>query len=75
MATDPVCKMQVNPEAKTPGVDYAGEHYYFCSQHCLEKFQANPVAYLKPVVAAAVQATGIYTCPMHPQIVRSAAVR
>ena len=71
MMTDPVCKMEVNPESGTPSLDYAGEHYYFCSQRCLEKFQENPADYLKPVVAAAVQATGIYTCPMHPEIRQS----
>jgi len=68
MITDLVCKMEVNVEPSTPGVDYAGERYYFCSQRCLEKFQANPAKYLKPVVADVVQATGIYTCPMHPEV-------
>ncbi len=71
MNTDPVCKMQLHPEPGTPGVDYAGEHYYFCSQRCLEKFQANPADYLEPVVLAAAQAAGIYTCPMHPEIRQS----
>jgi Cu+-exporting ATPase len=65
--TDPVCGMKV--DSKSPhSVQHAGERYYFCSQHCLEKFQANPGKYLKPVAAGAVQATGIYSCPMHPEI-------
>lgn len=68
MATDPVCSMQVNTESNARSVDHAGERYYFCSQRCLEKFQANPAEYLKPVVAAAIRATGIYTCPMHPEV-------
>jgi YHS domain-containing protein len=59
--------MKVDSESRH-SVEHAGELYYFCSQHCLEKFQANPTQYLKPVVAAAVQAAGIYTCPMHPEV-------
>jgi YHS domain-containing protein len=65
--TDPVCGMKVDSESRH-SVEHAGEHYYFCSQRCQDKFQANPAEYLKPVVAAAVQATVIYTCPMHPEV-------
>lgn len=64
---DPVCGMKVDSESRH-GVEHAGKRYYFCSQRCLEKFQANPAEYLKPVVTASVQATGIYTCPMHPEV-------
>jgi YHS domain-containing protein len=52
-------------------VEHAGKRYYFCSQRCLDKFQANPAEYLKPVVAASDQPTGIYTCPMHPEVRQS----
>jgi Cu+-exporting ATPase len=57
--------------------------YYFCSEHCLDKFKADPDRYLNPASAdPAVQqpalgalaeaADGtIWTCPMHPQIRRS----
>ena len=68
MIIDPVCKMEVDVAPNTPSVDYAGERHYFCSQHCLKKFQINPAEYLKPVVSTAVQATGIYACPMHPEV-------
>lgn len=70
MTTDPVCKMQVDPESGAPSADYAGTHYYFCSEHCREKFLANPTAYLKPVVAAVLEA-GMYSCPMHPEVRQS----
>jgi Cu+-exporting ATPase len=59
--------MKVDSESRY-SVLHAGERYYFCSQHCQEKFQKNPGKYLKPVVAAAVQANNIYTCPMHPEV-------
>lgn len=65
--TDPVCGMKVDSESRH-SVVHAGKRYYFCSQRCLEKFQAKHAEYLKPTVAAASQATGIYTCPMHPEV-------
>lgn len=37
MAQDPVCGMKVD-EKSALKVEYRGEVYYFCSQHCLEKF-------------------------------------
>jgi len=68
--TDPVCGMKVDSESQH-SVQHAGERYFFCSQHCLEKFQANPGIYLKPGEKSAVEANGIYTCPMHPEIRQS----
>ena len=72
MATDPVCGMQVDSESKHH-VEHAGEHYYFCSKNCRDKFQANPAAYSKAdATPHTVQAAaGIYTCPMHPEVVRN----
>ena len=73
--TDPVCGMQVNPAAAAGSHEYNGATYYFCSTNCLNKFKANPVAFLpssppqqslKPQVSAGAK----YTCPMHPEIVR-----
>jgi uncharacterized membrane protein YraQ (UPF0718 family)/YHS domain-containing protein len=37
MATDPVCGMSVN-ENKGLSLSHDGTTYYFCSEHCLEKF-------------------------------------
>jgi Cu+-exporting ATPase len=69
--TDPVCGMKVaaNPE-KT--VVYQGVAHHFCSTKCIDKFKANPEAYLepKPSVPISIPAPEgtIYTCPMHPEI-------
>jgi len=81
--TDPVCGMRVESEAQ-PSMAYKDKQYHFCSQKCLDKFQANPDAYLKPTVAAEMQdsssvnstapsapASGAYTCPMHPEVRQS----
>ena len=65
---DPVCKMQVTITDDALHTDYASERYYFCSQHCRDKFEANPSAYLKPRAAVQEQSTALYTCPMHPEV-------
>jgi len=69
-ALDPVCGMPLDTSAAKYKHSYAGQRWYFCSQHCLDKFAAEPGRYAKtagkpgpPPVAAA-----IYTCPMHPEI-------
>jgi uncharacterized protein len=41
--TDPVCGMKVD-KAKAIQIDFAGETFYFCSEHCLHVFEANPAA-------------------------------
>jgi Cu+-exporting ATPase len=45
MATDPVCGMQVDPNAAAATSEYLGETYYFCSLTCKEEFDRNPHAY------------------------------
>jgi len=39
--TDPVCGMKVD-KAKAIRMDFAGEPFYFCSEHCLHAFETNP---------------------------------
>ena len=46
LATDPVCGMMVDP-ANAASVEYAGRRFYFCSEGCAKKFQAEPVKYVK----------------------------
>ena len=45
MAFDPICGMTVEPAVAAGRHDYEGTTYYFCSQHCLHTFQANPASY------------------------------
>jgi len=40
-ATDPVCGMKVD-RSKAVRKDFGGETFYFCSEHCLHAFEANP---------------------------------
>jgi P-type Cu+ transporter len=70
---DPICGMTVDPASAAGTFDYDGRTYYFCSQHCLAKFRANPAAYAegaaKPPPAPAAPGSK-YTCPMHPEVVQ-----
>jgi Cu+-exporting ATPase len=74
-ATDPVCGMQVDPARAAGSFTHAGAAVYFCGKGCQAKFEANPERYLhasSPApVAAPTSAATEWTCPMHPQIVRS----
>lgn len=45
MATDPVCKMEVNPAKAAAQAQYAGQTYYFCSESCHRTFVAEPRRY------------------------------
>ena len=42
--TDPVCGMQVD-RARSVRKEVAGETYFFCSEHCLHAFEAEPGKY------------------------------
>jgi P-type Cu+ transporter len=69
---DPVCGMQVAADSPHHW-QHADQHYVFCSSNCLQKFQANPAAYLStdrlPRAVHVASAVDIYTCPMHPEVV------
>ncbi len=84
-ARDPVCGMQVDPERAAGSYQHAGQTYYFCSSHCVERFRAEPEKYLAQVSVPPVQIASSrpaaspqaetaveYTCPMHPEVVRHA---
>ena len=72
LATDPVCGMTVDPATARHHAEHAGALYYFCGARCLERFTADPVRYLAPTKPAAAYAAagGLWTCPMHPEVVR-----
>ena len=70
-ATDPVCGMSVAPEGARGTVEYAGRTYRFCSPRCAERFRAEPERWTAPSPRAEPSGTE-WTCPMHPEIVRSA---
>lgn len=71
--TDPVCGMQAKADPNK-SVEHSGIAYYFCSQHCVEKFRANPQQYLKSQTSLTTDKAkvgaknALYTCPMHPEV-------
>jgi len=72
MAIDPICGMTVN-EAVGRTAERDGKTYYFCSDHCRQKFlAAAPSAPAKHATTHAVHAAAApetqYVCPMHPEV-------
>ena len=64
MTIDPICGMTVN-EASALRAERAGQTFYFCSDHCRQKFLSTSAAAKheeKP------RGKTIYTCPMHPEV-------
>ncbi len=45
MATDPVCKMNLEPSKAAAKAEYVGQMYYFCSAACHKAFTAEPQKY------------------------------
>lgn len=81
---DPVCGMKVQPQSAAGTVVHGGRTYYFCSEHCVRKFRAEPAKYvagppvqpsrsfsLQTVQLAGLRKEQQYTCPMHAEIVRT----
>jgi Cu+-exporting ATPase len=73
---DPVCGMSVSIERAADRFEHNGKSYYFCGKGCGQKFRSDPERYLngaEAVRSEAARSTDAreYTCPMHPEIVRS----
>ncbi|TAL16542.1 cadmium-translocating P-type ATPase [bacterium] len=71
MDKDPVCSMTVTGDTAYKQV-FNGRLYLFCSQNCLDKFKREPERYTGASPSAPKEtepAKGLYTCPMHPEIV------
>ena len=46
MATDPVCKMTVEPATAAARSTYKSQTYYFCAVGCKQAFDREPEKYL-----------------------------
>src|SRR5579872_5483867 len=60
-AIDPVCGMSVDPAKAAATREHGGKKFYFCCNHCAEKFSASPEQYLqrKPAGTGFVQLGGM----------------
>ncbi len=73
VALDPVCGMEVMPTADTPSFAHDGVTYFFCSNHCRERFSVDPSQFLAGHGAETSNLdhrdhSAGYTCPMHPEV-------
>jgi len=64
--------MMVEPATAAGSVLHEGRPYFFCSAHCREKFQSDPDRFLResPASSSPLPAGAVYTCPMHPEVLR-----
>jgi YHS domain-containing protein len=46
VATDPVCKMQVEESKAAATSEYKGQKYYFCAVGCKKAFDRDPAKYI-----------------------------
>jgi Cu+-exporting ATPase len=68
-AIDPVCGMRVDPVTAKHRFSCNGEQYFFCSERCRARFEAEPEKFLAPKQPEpAVPAGAVYICPMHPEV-------
>ena len=71
--TDPVCGMQVDPDAGKPNEIWQGQSFHFCSDGCHDKFNGDPYFYASGNIQRkkdVAEGETDYTCPMHPEIVQ-----
>jgi len=70
--TDPVCGMQVDPQAGKPNTSYQNNTYHFCAARCHDRFTADPWFFLSgrnhDHAALNAQSSAIYICPMDPEV-------
>jgi Cu+-exporting ATPase len=77
---DPVCNMDVDPDTARGSSEYKGQAYYFCSQSCVQRFNADPEKYLVPkapksqiVQISGSQSSGVPMAPPKSQPAQSRA--
>src|SRR4030042_2852616 len=64
MAIDPICGMTVD-EATALRAERDGQMFYFCGDHCRQKFLSRPATGKREEKP---QGKALYTCPMHPEV-------
>jgi len=47
MAKDPVCGMEVDEDEAAATSEHMGKTFYFCAEACKEKFEEDPMKYMK----------------------------
>ena len=67
---DPVCGMTITPESAVGHVEHRGKTYYFCNESCLERFRAEPEAFVGEAIPGTRKTAegASYVCPMDPDV-------
>ena len=80
---DPVCGMRVDPSQTKHSTEHGGTTYFFCSEGCRDRFEADPERFLsatgdraerrrlphrETASGDATEGGGTFTCPMHPEV-------
>jgi Cu+-exporting ATPase len=68
---DPVCGMTIEEEDAVGSFEHQGVRYFFCAESCLDRFQADPQAFLNPYAKAPTPDAPpgtTYICPMDPEV-------
>ncbi|MFA5008679.1 MAG: heavy metal translocating P-type ATPase [Candidatus Omnitrophota bacterium] len=63
---DEICGMEVDPN-KAIKVIRNGTTYYFCSEHCRDKFLTRP----ETNNSGKLRSESVYVCPMHPEVIQN----
>lgn len=73
---DPICGMTVSADSPRR-FTHDGREYLFCGQHCLERFKrehggaSSGNAQVAPAPVPTATTPVEWTCPMHPEVIRS----
>src|SRR5262245_20855540 len=59
--------MTVDP-AEALSTRYEGRDYSFCAPGCLQRFEADPAAFLDSRPPAPAPSGGVWVCPMDPDV-------
>ena len=70
---DPVCGMTIEEEDAVGTHLHDGVTYYFCNPSCLDRFRADPKAFLEPATTTPVPppTAATFICPMDPEVTSS----
>jgi Cu+-exporting ATPase len=66
MAIDPICGMNVS-ESSIFTAQRDGKTFYFCKEQCRKIFLEQPIRIKNSTIP---DKGGVYTCPMHPEILK-----
>ena len=65
---DPVCGMEIGPQSAFASREHMGQTFYFCSQSCVDQFDADPHKFAHAAAPLAGPVTGSATTGVNPAL-------